>query len=388
MLRSGHAARALQTDIDNSFDMSTPPLFTANATRVKVRRAKLPNAQAPIVKVPTQQDPVPSAMLGAAPIDVSPDPQLQPRLRSRSQSQPRPQADSRPAHNGELQDSSRTPEAYIVDTEHEARRSVGRSLKSMGSSAQGTPEHSVLILRMGYTQYLQRCLADGLVWKGSSPASEYAALGWRFSARMGVQTTERHAIPLPAWSPGDIPLYLHGARGPQPAASAHVNITDCRVYYTPVPATSSPCSLGVIAHYAVPMSILDEMERSVVGYNTFVHRLESPCHSGYSNLAVQMGSSPLVIQPARPLATTETEVDDWLAVQLEATHYGSTTLCCVPYLAPYVHVEGSLCKDTTCVSTLDRLDYRPVTSSGVANENQVLVPRLKVLCVVGQGPST
>lgn len=347
--------------------MSTAPLFTTNVVRARARRPRptathVPQTEARESQVPHRH--------------VSPEvalPETQPQLHSN------------PTFPEQPQSENVRPETPTRNARYEVRRAIGRSLKSMGSPSQATPEHSVLILRMGYTQYLQKCLADGLLWKGSSLASEYAALGWVFSRRIPAQSSDYQAIPLPPWSPGDIPLCLYGARGPRPVAAIHVTITDCRVYYTPMPATTPLYVSGVIAHYAVPMSILDEMERGAVGYNTFVHRLESPCFSSHSNLAVQMGPSPLVLQPKRPLATVEVEADDWLAVQLEATHYGSTTLCCVPYMSPYTHVGGSLCKDTTCVSRLEFPDYRPVTSSEATTETRVLVPRLRVLCVVGDG---
>lgn len=346
--------------------MSTPPLFTPKATQVRARRPR--PATLPVL----------SAQVGEGSVCEPPGAPESPPQESR------PQLHLDPLGPESPRNANVRPTVPASNSGCDVRLSAGRSLRSMGGLARTAPEHSLMILRMGHTQYLQRCLTDGLTWRGASPASEYTALGWAFSRSSTNKSDDQCTIPLPTFPPGDIPLCLYGARGPRPVVSDHITITDCRVYYAPVPAIAPLRLPGFVAHYAVPMSILDEMERCIVGYNTFVHRLESPCFSGYSNLAVQMDSSPLILQSECPSAASEVEVDDWLGVQLEATHYSYTTLCCVPYLSPYTHVEGSLCKDTTCVSSLDLPDYRPITSSGVATAVQVLVPRLRVLCVAGQ----
>ena len=252
-------------------------------------------------------------------------------------------------------------------------------------------EHSLLVYRMGSKRYLRRCLEEGLDvdFKATNPdplSSDNMALEpvyspWIFRKLDSLRSSAPSSIPLPSLGVNDVELVGRKAGANHALEHRHVTIRGCRAYYVPVTMGTSRSAVQYVCHYAVPMYLLDLMERGSTGYNTFYHRAECPCYTGFSSMAIQMGASSLVLSSPTPSSPKDAEEEDYTAISLGATHFTEVTISCVPYMTPYVYLEGSLCKDGTCLSRLGVSDYRPSVVCGHVDPYPPMVPRLKVLCV-------
>lgn len=252
-------------------------------------------------------------------------------------------------------------------------------------------EHTLLVYRMGSIRYLERCMDEGLVMNFSSmPAdpldSDPKALEpyrapWQFYQSPSDVKPPTDSIPLPPLAVGEVPLTGESARGSVVSSSRHLVISSCRAYHTRIPTLEHGSDCRYITQYAVPMFVLDLMEKGSTGYNTFYHRAECPCNTGFSIMALQMSSSS-VIATSSSAVSFPVQSDDYTAVSLGADSFTEVTIVCMPYMAPYFYVEGALCKDGTCISRLGVSDYRPDSVCGPLSAYPPMVPRLKVMCVL------
>lgn len=252
-------------------------------------------------------------------------------------------------------------------------------------------EHTLLVYRMGSARYLERCVEEGLVMDFDSMKpdpldSEPRALEpyhapWRFYQSCPQVYHPSDHVPLPPLAIGEVPLLAENLRGSVTSASQHLVISGCRAYRTPVPAQDGHITSRHITQYAVPMFVLDLMEKGSTGYNTFYHRAECPCNTGFSTMALQLSASSIVATSEHTVNHLVTP-EDYTAVSLGASHFAKVTIVCLPYMAPYFYVEGSLCKDGTCISKLGVPDYRPDALCGPLSAYPPMVPRLKVMCIL------
>lgn len=86
------------------------------------------------------------------------------------------------------------------------------------------------------------------------------------------------------------------------------------------------------------MFVLDLMEKGSTGYNTFYHRAECPCNTGFSIMALQMSPSSIVTTSTSAFSHL-TQPDDYTATSLGADSFTEVTIVGMPYMAPYFYVE-------------------------------------------------
>lgn len=160
-------------------------------------------------------------------------------------------------------------------------------------------EHSLLVYRMGSRKYLGRCLEEGLevdfTTRNPDPLSvdnralEPIYAPWMFRRLKEARFHLTTPIPLPTPGLNDIQLTACKTGSNVVAEHKYIVVKGCRAYYVPVSPRDSNGSSQYICHYAVPMYLLDLMERCSTGYNMFYHRAECLCYTGFSSMAVQMG---------------------------------------------------------------------------------------------------
>ncbi|KNZ49933.1 uncharacterized protein VP01_468g2 [Puccinia sorghi] len=266
------------------------------------------------------------------------------------------------------------PTAYADDRTH-ASDTVSPAYKSHAHLCLKPPcaEHTLLVYRMGSVRYLERCVEEGLTMDfTSTPAdpldSDPRALEpyrapWRFYQSPSEVKQPTGCIPLPPLAVGEIPLTAESTRGSVASSSRHLVISGCRAYHTRIPVPRRESDQRHITQYAVPMFALDLMEKGSTGYNTFYHRAECPCNTGFSIMALQMSPSSIIVTSSSA-ASFPVKSDDYTAMSLGADSFTEVTIVGMPYMAPYFYVEGALCKDGTCISRLGVSDYRPDSAEG------------------------
>lgn len=91
---------------------------------------------------------------------------------------------------------------------------------------------------------------------------------WHFYQPSPDAKQPTDCVPLPPLAVGEIPLLGESTRRSVVSRLRHLVISGCRAYHSRVPASERQSGERYITQYALPMFVLDLMEKGSTGYNT------------------------------------------------------------------------------------------------------------------------